>query len=220
MTRSPRATVARRWLTFLLGAVTLTGGVALSIAAGLGVGSWQVFETGLVAVTGAPLGAVLVTESLVVLVVAWVWLRQAPGPATVILALAGGPIIGWGVDHLPASPSLPVAVVEFVAGTALIALGVGLYVAPRLGATAQDSLFVGLYRTYGWRVSTARYVTDIGLVVTGWLLGGQVGPGTLVLTLAVAPVVGMTLRAGERLAGTDVPPPEPVVAASASGPHL
>ncbi len=194
----------RRWAVFLLGLTCLVVGIAMSITAGLGVGSWQVLETGLMATTGAGFGPVALVESLVALVVAWVWLGQKPWIATAVLAFAG-----VGVGALLAVMVTPDDVVGQVAllgvGTVMLAVGVAFYLASDLGASAQDSLFVGLYQRYRVRPGIIRFVMDGTLVVVGIALGGQFGVGTFVLTVAIPLLIEPALHIGHRLAGTPLP---------------
>lgn len=193
----------RRWLVFLLGVSLLGTGVALSVTAGVGVGSWQVLETGLVEATGLPFAVVVIAESLVALTLAWVWLRQPPGIATVIIAFGLGPIVGVMLEVLPTPESLTLGVAQFALGTVGIGVGVGFYVAAELGPSAQDALFVGLYRHYRRiRPGTARFALDATLVALGFALGGQLGVGTVVVTVGLPFVVEPALRVGHRMART------------------
>lgn len=193
----------RRWAVFLLGVTLLGSGVALSITAEVGVGSWQVLETGLVETTGASFAVVVVVESLVALGLAWVWLRQPPGVATVLIALGLGPLVGVLLEVLPQTDVLAFSVAQFTLGTVLIGTGVGFYVAAELGPSAQDALFVGFYRRYPVRPRTVRLGLDLLLVAGGFALGGQVGIGTVVVTFGLPLVVEPALRVGHRMAGTD-----------------
>lgn len=193
----------RRWLVFLLGVFLLGSGVALSITAGVGVGSWQVLETGLTETTGASFAVVVIVESLVALTLAWIWLRQPPGIATVLIAFGLGPLVGMMLEVLPQPEALVWAVPQFTLGTILIGTGVGFYVAAELGPSAQDALFVGFYRRFPVRPRTVRLGLDVLLVVLGFALGGQVGIGTVVVTFGLSLVVEPALRVGHRMAGTD-----------------
>ncbi len=199
---SRASALARRWAVLLVGVCFLVTGVAASINAGIGVASWQVFETGLAAVTGAPLGWVLLVESVAVLVLAWLALGIRPGPATVLLALAGGPAIDALTGLLPSPSGFLPALGMLVVASVLIGVGIGLYVPAELGPSAQDSLFVGLYRRFGFRPGVAKFGTDVVLVVVGWLLGGQVGVGTVVVTILIPPLIDLLMPWGHRLAGT------------------
>ncbi|MBY5162686.1 YczE/YyaS/YitT family protein [Salsipaludibacter albus] len=199
---APLPALARRWAVLSVGITFLVTGVAASINAGIGVASWQVFETGLAAVTGAPLGWVLLVESVAVLLLAWLALGIRPGPATVLLALAGGPAIDLLTDLIPHPTGFGPALAMLVVSSTMIGVGIGLYVPAELGPSAQDSLFVGLYRRLGIRPGVAKFTTDVVLVVAGWLLGGQVGVGTVVVTVLIPPLIELVMPWGHRLAGT------------------
>jgi uncharacterized protein len=194
----------RRWGVFAAGVGCLITGIALSVTADLGVGSWQVLETGLVETTGASYGVVVLGESIVALTLAWLWLGQRPWFATVLLAFGG-----IGIGALLAVLSTPDAMVGRMlllsAGMVLIAVGVAFYLASDLGASAQDALFVGFYRKYAVRPGVVRFGLDGSLVVTGALLGGQLGAGTVAVTLVVPALIEPALRTGHRLAATPLP---------------
>ena len=146
-----------------------------------------------------------VVESVVVLLLAWVALGIRPGPATILLAVGGGPVIDGLLTVLPTPSGWPGALAMLVVGSAMIGVGISLYVPAELGPSAQDSLFVGLYRRLGIRPGTAKFVTDAILVAVGWVLGGQVGVGTIIVTLAVPVAIDRMMPVGHRLAGTPVP---------------
>lgn len=194
----------RRWLVFVAGLISLITGIALSISAGLGVGSWQVLETGLVELTGASFAVVAFVESVVAIALAWVWLRQRPWIATAVLAF-GGIGIGLLLDVLQTPGTLGGQVALLAVGVVLLAIGVAFYLASDLGASAQDALFVGLYTHYRLRPSRVRLAMDGTLVAAGAAIGGQVGLGTVLLTLGLPLGIEPALRLGHRLAGTPLP---------------
>lgn len=194
----------RRWGVFLTGVAFLMVGIALSVTADLGVGSWQVLETGVMETTGLSFAVVVLIESVVALTLAWVWLGQRPWIATVLMAFAG-----VGIGAMLAVLETPEAVIGQVVmlavGVTLIGVGVAFYLASDLGASAQDAMFVGFYRTYSVRPGLVRLGLDATLVVSGALLGGQIGAGTVLVTVGVPVVIEPALRAGHRLAGTPLP---------------
>lgn len=194
----------RRWGVFLVGLACLLPGIALAIRSELGVGSWQVFETGLVETTGAGFGTVVLVEAVVALTIAWLWLGERPWIATVVLAF-GGIGIGALLGAIDTPGSLAGRIALLAAGIALLAVGVAFYLASDLGASAQDALFVGFYRRYGVRPAVVRFVLDGSLVVAGFALGGQLGVGTVAVTLLVPALIEPALRLGHRLAGTPLP---------------
>jgi uncharacterized protein len=189
---------------FVAGVACLLTGIALAITAELGVGSWQVFETGLVEATGLSFGVVVLGEALAALALAWFWLGERPWIATLVLAF-GGVVIGALLAVL-STPDLLVARIALLGvGAALIAVGVAFYLAADLGPSAQDALFVGIYRRYEVRPAVVRFGLDGSLVVGGFLLGGQLGAGTVAMTVLVPALIEPALRVGHRLADTPMP---------------
>jgi uncharacterized membrane protein YczE len=188
----------------VVGLAALLTGISLAITAELGVGSWQVFETGLVEATGLPYGTVVLGVALAALVLAWFWLGERPWIATLVLAF-GGVGIGALLGVLSTPDALAARIVLLAAGTVLIAVGVAFYLAADLGPSAQDALFVGFYRRYEVRPAVVRFGLDGTLVVAGFLLGGQLGAGTVVMTILVPTLIEPALRLGHGLAGTPVP---------------
>lgn len=194
----------RRWAVFVAGVACLLTGISLAITAELGVGSWQVFETGLVEATGLSFGVVVLGEALVALALAWFWLGERPWIATLVLAF-GGVVIGALLAVL-STPDLLVARIALLGvGASLIAVGVAFYLAADLGPSAQDALFVGIYRRYEVRPAIVRFALDGSLVVGGFLLGGQLGAGTVAMTVLVPALIEPALRVGHRLADTPMP---------------
>lgn len=188
----------------MVGVACLIGGIGLSITADLGVGSWQVLETGLVETTGASFGVVVIFEALVAIALAWIWLGQRPWIATVLFAF-GGVGIGAILAVLATPDAMALRILYLAIGMTLIAVGVAFYLASDLGASAQDALFVGLYRKYAIRPGVVRFGLDGSLVVMGALLGGQFGAGTVAVTIVVPALIEPALRAGHRLAATPLP---------------
>jgi len=194
----------RRWLVFAVGITSLILGISLAITAELGVGSWQVLETGLVEATGLGFGTVVLLEAAVALTVAWVWLGERPWIATVVLGF-GGVGIGAVLGVLDTPASLPGRAALLALGIVLLAVGVAFYLASDLGASAQDALFVGIYRRYRIRPAVVRLAIDATAVAAGFLLGGQLGAGTVVVTFAVPALIEPALRLGHHLAATPLP---------------
>lgn len=198
-----------RWSVLVVGVLLLGLGVAISIqaAAGVsavGVGSWQVFETGLVEATGVRFAVVVLVESLLALALAWVVFKVPPGPATVIVALLIGPLVDLLLGVIGSPTSFVPALLMFAGGTVMLGVGVGLYISANLGPSAQDALFVGMFTRLQMRPAVARLVLDGILTVAGWLLGGRVGVGTVLVLLILPPIIERTLVIGQRLAGTDL----------------
>jgi uncharacterized membrane protein YczE len=81
-----------------------------------------------------------------------------------------------------------------VCGVLLIGLGSGLYLAADLGPGPRDGLMTGLHHRFGWSIRRARTAIELAVLVAGFLLGGTIGLGTILVAFAIGPVVQAFLR--------------------------
>jgi uncharacterized membrane protein YczE len=51
----------------------------------------------------------------------------------------------------------------------------------------------GLVRRTGWKIWIVRTGIEVTVLTIGWILGGQVGVGTLAFALLIGPMVNVTL---------------------------
>src|SRR4029453_11606210 len=121
---------------------------------------------------------VIITGALVLL--AWVPLRQVPGVGTVSNGIViGGPVAATPAV-LPHAGSAPVAVAMLLAGVGLNGVAGGAYIGAGLGPGPRDGLMTGL-AARGHSIRVVRTGLEGAVLVTGWLLGGPVGAGPVVL---------------------------------------
>ena len=185
---------------------------ALMIRAALGVDPWTVFAQGLVAQTGLGFGLLTnIIGGLVLLL--WIPLRQRPGLGTVLNVLLIGPIIELSLWILPAMPNVWAQVAMFTAGLVLLAVASGIYIGAQMGPGPRDGLMTGIHNRFGWPIWVGRFGVEATVLLIGWLLGGNVGLGTLAFALLIGPLCNITLplmgvRSG-RLAAAATPAPSP-----------
>lgn len=68
-----------------------------------------------------------------------------------------------------------------------------LYIGAQFGSGPRDGLITGIMRITGKSAGTVRTVLEVSVVLVGILLGGQFGPGTIVLAFIVGPIIGFFL---------------------------
>lgn len=198
----------------LVGLVLYGVAEGLMVLAGIGVGPWTVFAQGVSRHTGVGLGWLANLIGLVVLVL-WIPLRQKPGVGTVLNVLLVGTAIEATVDLLPAPHALLVRVPLFAVGLVLLAVASGLYIGAGFGPGPRDGLMTGLHRRTGLPIWAARAVVEVSVLAIGWVLGGNVGVGTVAFALGVGPLVGFFLP---RLATAAAPRRSAVPVASGTCP--
>lgn len=167
---------------------------ALVYRSGLGLHSWGILETGLTLYVPLTYGGVKVGVGIAMTAIAW-RAGVRPGLGTVSIMLLVGP---W----LDACNALIPQAGSHVEAGWLLALGVftlgwasAISVKAGLGAGPRDAFMLAVAGRTGWRVGTARGVIEGTVFAVGCLLDrSQIGVGTVVLTLAIGPVVGWAFR--------------------------
>ncbi|MGY1828072.1 membrane protein YczE [Blastococcus sp. SYSU DS0541] len=192
----------RRLLQLYAGLALYGASMALLVRSALGVMPWDVLHQGLAGRLGWSLGTVTIAVGALVLL-AWIPLRQRPGLGTVSNVLVIGLAVDATLAVLPA-PGAPAARAGFlVAGVLLNAVATAAYIGVRLGPGPRDGLMTGLVERTGRSVRLVRTSVELGVVATGWLLGGTLGLGTVVYALAIGPLVQVLLpRLSLPLAGS------------------
>ncbi len=199
-TRALRAvTSADFWLRLVrlnLGLAVLGLGIATMLEADIGLGPWTVFHQGVSLVTGISFGRAMQGVGLLVLLLSVLLTRTRPGLGTVLNMLLVGPWVDLfrSLAPMPHAASTPVGIVQFLAGLALQGLGTGLYISARLGAGPRDGLVLGLARLTNVSVRATRTGLELLVLLSGWLLGGQVGLGTVLFALGIGPLMQLFLR--------------------------
>ncbi len=181
----------RRLVRLYTGLVLYGLSAALLVHAELGSMPWDVLHQGLSHQTGLSIGTwnVLVGSMLMLL---WIPLRQKPGLGTLSNVIVVGLTMDLFLRSLPESDSLWVRVALLGLGVVVCAVATGCYIGARLGPGPRDGLMTGL-AARGWSVRLARTVIEVVVVITGFLLGGTVGVGTLVFALAIGPLAHVFL---------------------------
>jgi uncharacterized membrane protein YczE len=130
--------------------------------------------------------------SLVVLLL-WIPLRELPGLGTIANSFAVGLVADATLRVLDAPDALWERSLLMVAGVALNGLATALYIGSQFGPGPRDGLMTGLHRRTGVSIRMVRLGLEVVVVAIGWALGGVVGIGTIVYTLAIGPLVQLML---------------------------
>ncbi|WP_159798619.1 membrane protein YczE [Puerhibacterium puerhi] len=186
----------RRSLQLVLGLLAFALSMAMLLHAGFGGMPWDVLHQGVVRRNGLPFGAVVVASSLLVLL-AWVPLRQRPGLGTVANVM----VIGVSVDPCLAlleaaapDPGAAARVALALGGVLVNGAATAAYIGARFGPGPRDGLMTGLVARTGWPVRRVKTLIEVAVVVVGWALGGTFGWATVVYALGVGPVVQVAAR--------------------------
>jgi uncharacterized membrane protein YczE len=183
---------ARRVVQLLIGLILYGLAIAMMIRAGIGVSPWDVLAQGVSRQTGIPFGLTTNLIGLVVLVL-WIPIRQKPGAGTILNVLLIGPSAQFGLWLFPQVHAIVAQILLFSCGLALLALATGLYIGARFGPGPRDGLMTGVHRRWGWRLWIVRTTIEVVVLGIGWLLGGNVGVGTVAFAALIGPLVNLTI---------------------------
>jgi uncharacterized membrane protein YczE len=101
-------------------------------------------------------------------------------------------ILGWNIID---TASAGITQYLFLAiGILLLGSGSGLYLAAKLGAGPRDGLMLYLTQRFRLRVRTIRTIMEVLVVVTGFIMGGPVGRGTVIVSLTIGTVLEAALH--------------------------
>ncbi|MFB9376906.1 YitT family protein [Kineococcus gynurae] len=189
---SPVPSHAVRLPQLLVGLILYGVAIAFFVRADVGLEPWTVFAQGVSLQTGLGIGWVTNLVGAAVLLL-WIPLRQRPGVGTVLNVALVGTSIEIGLAVLPVVDPLAVRIGFGVFGMLLLAVASGLYLGAHYGPGPRDGLMTGLHRRTGRPVWMLRAGIELTVLAVGWLLGGSVGPGTVVFALGIGPLVGVAL---------------------------
>lgn len=188
-----------RRLGQLYGGLALYGiSMGFFVEAALGVMPWDVLHLGLTerlhGVVGLSLGTVTIAVGALVLL-AWIPLRQRPGLGTISNVVVIGLVVDVALRVLPSLAGLGGRGAFLLLGVLLNAVATAAYIGARFGPGPRDGLMTGLVARTGGSVRRVRTAIELSVVCSGWLLGGDLGVGTVLYALAVGPLVQVMLGA-------------------------
>jgi len=181
-----------RLTQLILGLIAYGIGIALMVQAAIGVSPWDVLATGLSRTTGIEFGWMTVIIGAVVLLL-WIPIRQKPGLGTVLNVLLLGTVAQVFLYLVPAPTELWLQILSFAGGLSILALATGAYIGSEYGPGPRDGLMTGLHALTKWPIWVVRTGIEVIVVAVGWLLGGNVGIGTIAFALLIGPMVHVTM---------------------------
>jgi uncharacterized membrane protein YczE len=186
-TRPGNGRVPSGMATLLVGLVLVAVGVGFSIRAELGVAPFDVLTTGLASSVDLEIGVAAMIVPLVFVALA-VAIGGRPGPGTVVAVLLVGPILGLVLRVLPDLDALAPRLGLFVIGFFVLSAGITAVVVADVGPGPAELLMLAVHDR-GVAISPARTGIEVVSVAVGWVLGGQVGVGTVLVALLIGPVL-------------------------------
>lgn len=180
-----------QWLRIAAGLLVFAFGVHLTIFANIGLAPWDCLGMGVARHTPLNYGLSMTLIALTVLGVDLL-LKERIGFGTIIDALLTGNFVQMfnDLNRLPENHSLPLGVALMLAGFVFMALGMWVYMSAGQCCGPRDAMLVGLgKRLPRLPIGLVEVLLWSAVLLAGWLLGGPVGPGTLISTFGAGLVM-------------------------------
>ena len=175
-------------------------GIVVMVNAQIGLSPWDAFHQGISLKTGITMGQASITVGLVIVILDAV-LGEGVGWGTVLNMI----FIGVFLDMIKAANIIPVAdnlfmgIIMMIIGIIISAVATVVYLGAGLGSGPRDGLMLALNKKTSKPVGALRTGIELTALVSGWLLGGQVGLGTVMSAFGL----GYAIQIGIKICNID-----------------
>ncbi|MEI7884589.1 MAG: hypothetical protein WCI30_04475 [Clostridia bacterium] len=183
----------QRFCKLLIGLFVMSLAIVLLMQANVGYAPWEVFSAGVASLTKLRVGTVTVIVGLVIVLIDYL-AKEKMGFGTILnmLLLGGFMNLINGMQIIPLAVDVWQSALMLFIGLVLIGIGSFLYMTAGFGAGPRDTFMVMLMRKTGLSLGICRGIVECTVALIGYLLGGQVGIGTIVIALSIGYFVQIT----------------------------
>lgn len=186
----------RQWATnlvlYAIGVVLMPLGVVFTINAHLGANGYDALNFVLADLLHINTSIAVYSTAFIALMLAALLRRSIPRFTTFISSL----FLGFFTDVWQRvfagvqGTTLPVQILMMILGLVIIALAVASYAICIFPTNPTDDLVLALTEK-GWRLGIAKIVFDVVCVIISFLLGGEIGLATIVITFGLGTLVDL-----------------------------
>lgn len=184
-----------RVIRLFVGIFLYSTGIALTINANIGLAPWDVLHQGLSKTIGITIGQASIGMGIIIVIINSI-MKENVGWGTLSNMLFVGVFLDLLLlNHLiPVFENIVARVAMMFGGMFVLGVASFLYIGVGLGAGPRDGLMVGLTKRTGKSVRLIRSSIETCVVGMGYLLGGSVGAGTLIMALSIGYFVQLAFQ--------------------------
>ncbi|PLR68245.1 YczE/YyaS/YitT family protein [Bacillus sp. UMB0893] len=184
-----------RWGVYFIGLLIMSLGIVLTIRAELGTSPWDVLHIGLYYQLGLTIGTWAIIVGGTILLLSSIFTKKWPQAGAIVNMLTVGVFIDLYLmmPFIQTPSSAAGKTLMLLMGIIVMGYGIGVYISAGCGAGPRDTLMLALVEKTGMKVSRIRGGIELIVLLIGWLLGGPVFIGTIVCTISIGFVIGITL---------------------------
>ena len=184
-----------RYFRLFLGLFLCAIGIVMTINANLGYAPWDVFHQGIGNIIGIKIGTANILTGIVIVGVE-VMMGQRPGVGT----LCNMSLIGVFMNIIMTNNLLPILdnviarIIMIFIGMIIMGIGSYLYIGSGFGAGPRDGFMILLLKKTNRSVRFIRNSIEITALIVGYLLGGPIGIGTIIMSFGLGPSVQLVFN--------------------------
>lgn len=92
------------------------------------------------------------------------------------------------LDIVPQTTSTWMDIIIILAGITVLGIGGGIYNSVRMGAGARDGIMLAISVKSGASIRKVRIITEMGVLLMGWIIGGPIFIFTIIFTFIQSPI--------------------------------
>ena len=181
---------------YLIGLAINALGIALIIFSTVGAGAWDTVAIGLNHSWGLTIGiCTVIIQVFVVLVTGIIERKRLQYESIIAIAIRSIFLDAWiylVFNHMDLVASWEIQWLYFIFGIISMGIGIGIYMEAHFPKSPIDGLMLAIHNRFKWSINTSRIVVELSGAVIGFILGGPVGLGTLIIALFVGKIIQMT----------------------------
>lgn len=181
-------------ISIYLGGLALTAlGIALVILSLVGAGPWDTVAVGLNKHLGLTIGTWSILTQVIFTLITWGLEKTRLRIESVIPIFIRSVFVDFWfyivLGNINFSTSWELQVVSFLLGLFCAGIGIGIYMEVNLPKTPIDGMMVAISNRFEWSFNKVRMGIECTGALLGFILGGPVGIGTLVIALLIGKII-------------------------------
>lgn len=184
-------------LILSLGAFILGIGCVFFVQSMLGADAMTTFSQGLSVVLPFTLSQCYIGLNFTMFVIAVIIDRHQVGLGTLVFPIISGQVINIFIQWIPELYGF-YAIIGFIIGLVLIALGVAIAAKVSCGKSPNDAMNFALMNLFKQKYNVIRGIVDALMLIVGIALGGTWGLGTVIAVLCVGTIAMLFMNLIDR----------------------
>ena len=189
----------RKLLLTILGIVIMSFGCGMLVKTGYGADTSNALLTGVAKLINLSVGNTNAIATVIFIIVSYCLSKKNIGLGTILVPLLISFPIDFAIRICVKAPNIFVGVLLDLVALYIVSFGAAITIEFELGASPFDCLSLGIADRFNLKFVVAKYLLDGFCVLTGFLLKGEVGIGTLLCLLVMGPFISFNQKLLRRI---------------------